>query len=184
MSLVWSIAAALAVAWILYRFPGSWLSRHWPPASAVRWLPRLLTACAVSRAMDWRADGSAARAGRQAQDFTDSWIGLDVMEICGLLLTAVLLRGRARAASPVAAATAMLLVADAWFDYMSAAPKLEYVQAMLLAVVIELPLAAILAWASRMSLGWDMGAARQATVSAEPGCGEPRQDGCGYGDSL
>jgi hypothetical protein len=66
----------------------------------------------------------------------------------------------------------MLLVADAWFDYMSAAPKLEYAQAMLLAVVIELPLASILAWASRMSLDWDMGAARQAIAAAEPECGE------------
>jgi hypothetical protein len=68
----------------------------------------------------------------------------------------------------------MLLVADAWFDYMSAAPKLEYAQAMLLAVVIELPLASILAWASRTSLDWDMRAARQAIATAEPGCGELR----------
>ncbi|HEY2312472.1 MAG TPA: hypothetical protein VGH96_02560 [Streptosporangiaceae bacterium] len=68
----------------------------------------------------------------------------------------------------------MLLLADAWFDYMSAAPKLEYAQAMLLAVVIELPLAAILAWVSRMSLDWDMGAARRAIAAAEPGCGELR----------
>jgi hypothetical protein len=44
----------------------------------------------------------------------------------------------------------MLLVADAWFDYMSAAPRLAYAQAMLLAVVIELRLAAILVWASRI----------------------------------
>jgi hypothetical protein len=173
MSLVWSIAAALAVAWILYRFPGSWLSRHWPPASAVRWLPRLLTACAVFL-VPWIGVLMAQLHGQAGKrSFASSWIGLEVMEICGLMLTAGLLRRRARAASPVAAATAMLLVADAWFDYMSAAPKLEYVQAMLLAVVIELPLAAILAWASRMSLGWDMGAARQATVAAEPGCGEP-----------
>jgi hypothetical protein len=68
----------------------------------------------------------------------------------------------------------MLLVADAWFDYMSAAPRLAYAQAMLLAVVIELPLAAILVWASRMSLDWDMGAARQAIPAAESGRGELR----------
>jgi hypothetical protein len=66
----------------------------------------------------------------------------------------------------------MLLVADAWFDYMSAAPKLEYAQAMLLAVVIELPLAAILAWASRTSPDWDTGAARQVIGAAGPGCGQ------------
>jgi hypothetical protein len=36
---------------------------------------------------------------------------------------------------------------------------------MLLAVVIELPLAAILAWVSRMSLDWDMGAARRAIAA-------------------
>jgi hypothetical protein len=169
---VWSIAGTLAVAWILYRFPGSWLSRHWPAASAIRWLPRLLTACAVFL-MPWIGVLMAQLHGQAGKrSFASSWIGLDIMEICGLLLTAVLLRRRARAASPIAAATAMLLVADAWFDYMSAAPKLEYAQAMLLAVVIELPLASILAWASRMSLDWDMGAARQAIAAAEPECGE------------
>ena len=147
---------------------------HWPAAAAVRWLPRLLTACAVGLA-PWIGVLMAQLHGQAGKrSFASSWIGLDVMEICGLLLTAVLLRRRARAASPVAAATAMLLVADAWFDYMSAAPKLEYAQAMLLAVVIELPLAAILAWASRMSLDWDKGAVRQAIAAAEPGCGDLR----------
>lgn len=167
MNLAWSIAATFAVAWILYRFPGSWLSRHWPPASAVRWLPRLLAACAVFL-VPWIGVLMAQLHGQAGKrSFASSWIGLDIMEICGLLLTAVLLRRRARAASPVAAATAMLLVADAWFDYMSTAPKLEYAQAMLLAVVIELPLAAILAWASRMSLDWDMGAERQSDSGGE-----------------
>lgn len=161
MNVVWSFPATLAVAWILYRFPGSWLSRHWEPASAVRWLPRLLTACAICL-VPWIGVLVAQLHGQAGKrTFASSWIGLDVMEICGLLLTALLLHRRTRAASPVAAATAMLLVADAWFDYMSAAPKFEYAQAMLFALFIELPLAAILAWASRMSLSWDMGATHQ-----------------------
>jgi hypothetical protein len=173
MNLVWSIAATFAVAWILYRFPGRWLSRRWPAAFASAGLPRLLTACAIFL-VPWIGVLITQLHGQTGKrSFASSWIGLDVMEICGLLLTAVLLRRRARAASPVAAATATLLVADAWFDFMSAAPKLEYAQAMLLAVVIELPLAAILAWASRTSLGWGTGAAGQTVVAAEPGCGEP-----------
>jgi len=49
----------------------------------------------------------------------------------------------------------MLLTADGWFDYMSAAPKFPYAQAMVLACFAELPLAVLLAWASWQSLTWD-----------------------------
>jgi hypothetical protein len=97
VNLVWSIAGTLAVAWILYRFPGSWLSRHWPAASAIRWLPRLLTACAVFL-VPWIGVLMAQLHGQAGKrSFASSWIGLDIMEICALLLTAVLLRRRAPA---------------------------------------------------------------------------------------
>ena len=116
--------------------------------------PRLLTACSLIL-VPWigvliaQLHGAAGK-----RSFASSWIGLDVIEFCGMLLSAMLVRRRHRATSPVTAATATVLTADAWFDFMSAAPKLPYAQAMFLACFAELPLAVLLVWASWQSLSW------------------------------
>ncbi|MEY9876908.1 hypothetical protein ABH931_006421 [Streptacidiphilus sp. MAP12-33] len=71
-----------------------------------------------------------------------SWVGLDVLEAAGLIATGLLLRrGDARAALTAAATTALLLT-DAWFD-VTTSHGAELVQAWVLALLLELPIAAL-----------------------------------------
>lgn len=88
------------------------------------------------------------------RDFDGSWIGLDAAELGGMLLVAKLIRLRHRTASPVAAATGTLLALDAWFDYMSAMPKLESLEAVAMALFAELPLGILLLWVAWRALDW------------------------------
>jgi hypothetical protein len=92
------------------------------------------------------------QAGKRS--FNSSWVGLDILESVCLLLVAILLSRRHRATSPVAAATAAILCMDAWFDTMSAAPKLPYAESLVMACFAELPLAALLAWTAWRTLDW------------------------------
>jgi hypothetical protein len=104
------------------------------------------------------------QAGKRS--FNSSWVGLDVLEVVCLLLVARLLSRRSRATSPVAAATAAILCLDAWFDTMSAAPKLPYAESIAMACFAELPLAALLAWTAWRTLDW---------AAAPPSLPRPRE---------
>ena len=92
------------------------------------------------------------QAGKRS--FESSWIGLDILEAVCLLTVALLLSRRHRATSPVAAAAAAILCMDAWFDTMSAAPKLPYAESLAMACFAELPLAALLIWTAWRALEW------------------------------
>ena len=105
------------------------------------------------------------QAGKRS--FNSSWVGLDVLEAICLLIVARLLSRRSRATSPVAAATAAILCLDAWFDTMSAAPKLPYLESMAMACLAELPLGALLVWTSWRTLEW--AAAPRAATASPPG---------------
>ena len=70
-----------------------------------------------------------------------AWTGLDSLEAAGLLGTGLLLRRGDLRACLTAAATATLLLVDAWFDTMTAAPGADLTSAVLMAVCAELPLA-------------------------------------------
>ncbi|MFI9598530.1 hypothetical protein ACIHCX_01430 [Streptomyces sp. NPDC052043] len=76
--------------------------------------------------------------------WTTAWVGLDALESLGLVVTGLLLaRGDARRCV-TAAATATLLVADAWFDTTTASAG-EAGAALAMAFCAELPLAAVCA---------------------------------------
>jgi hypothetical protein len=79
-----------------------------------------------------------------------AWVGLDSLEALGLIVTGILVRGGDRRRALTAAATATLLLIDAWFDVTtSAGPGLT--EAVAMAVFAEIPMAAIcatLAWRS------------------------------------
>ena len=92
------------------------------------------------------------QAGKRS--FASSWVWLDVLEAVSLLVVSRLLSRRHRATSPVSAATAAILCMDAWFDTMSAAPKLPYAESLAMACFAELPLAALLAWTAWPTLEW------------------------------
>lgn len=76
----------------------------------------------------------------EVSNWATAWIGLDVMLAAGLTGTGLLLRRQDPRVVPVAAATAALLVADAWFDVTTSAGG-ERALALLLAAGAELPLA-------------------------------------------
>ncbi|TKA08907.1 hypothetical protein [Actinacidiphila oryziradicis] len=80
--------------------------------------------------------------------------GLAVMEAVGLVGTGLLLARGDRRRVAVAPATAVLLVADAWFGVLTAAPGAEHT-AVLMAACLELPLAALctaVAWSALHAL--------------------------------
>jgi len=75
-----------------------------------------------------------------------AWSGFDVVLGAALLGTGfTLLTGRRLAAS-FAAATGALLLADAWFDIVTAADANERLLAIVLAVFAEIPLAILCFW--------------------------------------
>ena len=74
-----------------------------------------------------------------------AWVGFDVMLVVILLLTAYFAwRGRPLVGL-FAAITATMLVLDAWFDVTTSSPA-DRPSAILSAVLIELPLAAVCGW--------------------------------------
>lgn len=77
----------------------------------------------------------------EVSNWSTAWVGLDALLAVGLTGTGVLVgRGDPRAAQ-VAAATAAILVVDAWFDVATSAPGGELAMAVGLALGVELPLA-------------------------------------------
>lgn len=76
-----------------------------------------------------------------------AWVGFDVLEFIALAGTAFFALRRSMFLSTAASVTAALLVVDAWFDCLTApAPQLP--ESIVLAFVVELPLAALCVWLS------------------------------------
>ena len=78
-----------------------------------------------------------------------AWVGFDAMEFVALALTGLLAYRRSLWVVPAATAAAVLLVVDAWFDITTARGTWNVVQALILGVGIELPLAALSLWLAR-----------------------------------
>ncbi|MEU2628082.1 hypothetical protein [Kitasatospora sp. NPDC007106] len=122
-------------------------------ADVRRWLPiGLRTAAALL--VPWIVVLALSVRRFGARNLANSWVWLDVMEVAALLLLAALVRRRHRATSPLAAATAVLLAMDAYFDIWSAHHGHDYLLAQVLAYSAELPAATALAVLSWHSLRW------------------------------
>jgi hypothetical protein len=76
-----------------------------------------------------------------------AWVGFDVLLLVALAGTGYFAIRRSAYLAIAAAATAALLVVDAWFDIMTS-PRRELPEAIALAVLVELPLAGLCAWLS------------------------------------
>ncbi len=76
-----------------------------------------------------------------------AWAGFDVILLIGLATTAYFALRRSRYLAVSASATAALLVVDAWFDVMTT-PANQVAESIVLAAVVELPLAAVCLWLS------------------------------------
>jgi len=76
-----------------------------------------------------------------------AWVGFDVMLAIALGCTGYFALRRSRYLAVAAAAAATLLVVDAWFDVMTS-PRDQILEAIVLALFVELPMAALCAWLS------------------------------------
>jgi hypothetical protein len=95
--------------------------------------------------LPWTVYLALALPSRHVQDeFYDvAWAGFDVLLAAMLLITGIGLLRRRRWVQGAAASAATLLVCDAWFDILGAHGNGERLRAILLAVLAELPTAAI-----------------------------------------
>jgi hypothetical protein len=74
-----------------------------------------------------------------------AWVGLDSLEALGLITTGLLVRRGDRRRVLTAAATATLLLIDAWFDVTTASGGSAFTESIAMAVLAEIPMAAICA---------------------------------------
>ena len=121
--------------------PGRRASRPWLAVGVtaaglgmIPWLAYLAVSLPASpTAWHWRA----------------AWVGLDGMEAAGLVSTGILLLRRDARACLTAAATAALLLSDAWFDMALDYGSRGFVVSLLEAILVEIPLAVIMFAAAR-----------------------------------
>lgn len=86
-----------------------------------------------------------------AHNWDATWVGFDVLLLAMLLTTGILGFLRRQLLTMVAFATGVLLVCDAWFDVMTAHGA-DRTMSILAALLIELPLAAVLFFGSQQVL--------------------------------
>ena len=80
-------------------------------------------------------------------NYDTAWAGFDVILVMALASTAYFALRRSRYLSTAATATATLLVVDAWFDVLTT-PTGQRPESIVLAALVELPLAAVCTWLS------------------------------------
>jgi hypothetical protein len=120
-------------------------------------MPLILTLTAVGLSA-WAFELGAVLQGQaQVRNWSSVWVGLDLMEIAGLVFTAILLHRRSAYLAAVAAVTATLFALDAWFDVLTAAAGAAWYESLADAFFGEVPmtvlLTAIAVWATRKRLG-------------------------------
>jgi hypothetical protein len=79
-----------------------------------------------------------------ARNWVVTWVGFDILLLAMLVLTALAGWKRKQFVFPTAFATGVLLVCDAWFDVMTSQRGGDLTQALLSALLVELPLAVLL----------------------------------------
>ncbi|WP_171161750.1 hypothetical protein [Streptomyces sp. I05A-00742] len=120
---------------------------HTPEPPAPRPRPRLLgyalAACGIALLPWLFVLATSLPAETTASKWSAAWVGLDALEALALITTGTLAVRRHSLHTLTAAATSALLVVDAWFDVMTAAPGADLASALLMALAAELPLAAV-----------------------------------------
>jgi hypothetical protein len=84
-----------------------------------------------------------------ARHWDVAWAGFDVMMAALLLVTAYGAARRAVWLQSAAAASATMLVCDAWFDIVTSGRGADLAMSLASGFVIELPLAAVCVWVAR-----------------------------------
>jgi hypothetical protein len=123
------------------------LSDVLPHSSRVHLFRRLrlgITGLAALILVPWIVYLAVTLPGRhQVRTWTPLWVGFDAIELVLLAATFVLGAQRRAISLLTAFATGVVLLCDAWFDLLTST-RHELWQAVLLAVLIEIPLAVIL----------------------------------------
>src|SRR5579862_5115926 len=112
-----------------------------------RWVAPTFIFCSVVL-IPWIVYLGFSLPARQVSRHYDlAWVGFDVFELIALAATGFLALRRSRYLALASASVATLLVVDAWFDVVTA-PRHKLLEAVVLAALIELPLAGVCAWLS------------------------------------
>ena len=123
------------------------LTKELRPTRVVpRWVGWLVIAAGAAT-LPWVAGLSFVLPTRhEAAHYDASWIGFD-LALCAMLLRTGWLAQKGREHIELSAAiTGTLLLVDAWFDVVTADDNHEFILAMTLAVVAEIPLAVLFLW--------------------------------------
>ena len=113
----------------------------------VRWVGPVFALFSVVM-VPWIAYIAVALPSRQLSPNYDlAWAGFDVLLAAGLAGSAYFALRRSRYLSAASAATAAMLVVDAWFDCMTT-PGSDRWQSIAFCFLVELPLAAVCLWLS------------------------------------
>lgn len=121
-----------------------------PPAEpAPRWLGLALAVGCVLFVPYIAALAYSLPDHARAAHYDAAWVGLDVFELAALVATAWLIWVRSAWVALTATAAATLLLCDAWFDVVTTHGTRRVVIAVVSAVLVELPLAALCVWIAR-----------------------------------
>jgi hypothetical protein len=113
----------------------------------VRWIGRLFALFSLLL-LPWTAYLARSLPSRQVStNYDAAWAGFDVLLALALAITAYFALRRPGYLAIAASATATLLIVDAWFDVLTT-PGVRRIESVLLAVLVELPLAAVCIWLS------------------------------------
>ena len=113
----------------------------------VRWAGPVFALCAVLL-LPWTIYLAYSLPSREvAPNYDVAWAGFDILLMVVLASTAYFALRRSRYLASTAAAAATMLLVDAWFDVVTS-PASRRPEAVALAILVELPLAAVCGWLS------------------------------------
>ena len=116
-------------------------------ARIVRWAGPAFVLFSVAL-MPWTAYLGYTLPSREASPHYDvAWAGFDILLLLVLGSAGYFALRRSRYLATAATTAATLLVVDAWFDVMTS-PGSQLAESLTLALLVELPLAAVCAWLS------------------------------------
>ena len=145
-----------------------------PRGRVARWVAAAYVGFAVAL-IPWVIYLAFVLPRRNLNDHYDlTWVVFDCALVAALARTGYLALRRRPLITASAAATATLLVVDVWFDVMTAEGARARTEAVVLAMLVELPLAAVSATIARRS--------GHAIAAAAPGTGIGRDDASAHGD--
>ncbi len=117
------------------------------PSWVARWAGPVFVLCSLVL-VPWIVYLGLTLPARQlSHHYGSAWVGFDVMELVALSATGLFAIRHSRYLALTSAAAATLLIVDAWFDVLTS-NRHQLPQAIVSAVLIELPLAAVCGWLS------------------------------------